>query len=396
MAHFSVLPPEINSLRMYLGAGSAPMLQAAAAWDGLAAELGTAASSFSSVTTGLTGQAWQGPASAAMAAAAAPYAGFLTTASAQAQLAAGQAKAVASVFEAAKAAIVPPAAVAANREAFLALIRSNWLGLNAPWIAAVESLYEEYWAADVAAMTGYHAGASQAAAQLPLPAGLQQFLNTLPNLGIGNQGNANLGGGNTGSGNIGVFNTGANTLVPGDLNNLGVGNSGNANIGFGNAGVLNTGFGNASILNTGLGNAGELNTGFGNAGFVNTGFDNSGNVNTGNGNSGNINTGSWNAGNVNTGFGIITDSGLTNSGFGNTGTDVSGFFNTPTGPLAVDVSGFFNTASGGTVINGQTSGIGNIGVPGTLFGSVRSGLNTGLFNMGTAISGLFNLRQLLG
>lgn len=28
MAHFSVLPPEINSLRMYLGAGSAPMLQA--------------------------------------------------------------------------------------------------------------------------------------------------------------------------------------------------------------------------------------------------------------------------------------------------------------------------------------------------------------------------------
>ncbi|WP_251983061.1 hypothetical protein, partial [Mycobacterium tuberculosis] len=31
-----------------------------------------------------------------------------------------------------------------------------------------------------------------------------------------------------------------------------------------------------------------------------------------------------------------------------------------------------------------------------LFGSVRSGLNTGLFNMGTAISGLFNLRQLLG
>lgn len=25
MAHFSVLPPEINSLRMYLGAGSAPV-----------------------------------------------------------------------------------------------------------------------------------------------------------------------------------------------------------------------------------------------------------------------------------------------------------------------------------------------------------------------------------
>ncbi len=80
MANFAVLPPEINSLRMYLGAGSAPMLQAAAAWDGLAAELGSAASSFSSVTSGLTGQAWQGPAAAAMTAAAAPYAGFLSAA----------------------------------------------------------------------------------------------------------------------------------------------------------------------------------------------------------------------------------------------------------------------------------------------------------------------------
>ncbi|CCK65779.1 Conserved protein of unknown function, PPE family protein PPE62 (fragment) [Mycobacterium canettii CIPT 140070017] len=197
MSNFAVLPPEINSLRMYLGAGSAPMLQAAAAWDGLAAELGAAASSFSSVTTGLTGQAWQGPAALAMAAAAAPYAGFLTAASAQAQVAAGQAKAVASVFEAAKAAIVPPQVVAANREAFVALIRSNWLGLNAPAIAAVEGLYEQMWAADVTAMTGYHAGVSAAAAQLPLPAGLQQFLNTLPNLGIGNKGNANLGSGNT-------------------------------------------------------------------------------------------------------------------------------------------------------------------------------------------------------
>ncbi|EFP53085.1 putative PPE family protein, partial [Mycobacterium tuberculosis SUMu012] len=294
MAHFSVLPPEINSLRMYLGAGSAPMLQAAAAWDGLAAELGTAASSFSSVTTGLTGQAWQGPASAAMAAAAAPYAGFLTTASAQAQLAAGQAKAVASVFEAAKAAIVPPAAVAANREAFLALIRSNWLGLNAPWIAAVESLYEEYWAADVAAMTGYHAGASQAAAQLPLPAGLQQFLNTLPNLGIGNQGNANLGGGNTGSGNIGNGNKGSSNLGGGNIgnNNIGSGNRGSDNFGAGNVGTGNIGFGNQGPIDVNLlATPGQNNVGLGNIGNNNMGFGNTGDANTGGGNTGNGNIG---------------------------------------------------------------------------------------------------------
>jgi PPE-repeat protein len=77
--NFSVLPPEINSLRMFVGAGSAPMLQAAGAWNGLATELGSAAGSFSSVTSGLKGQA-----SAEMSAAAAPYAGFLSAASARA------------------------------------------------------------------------------------------------------------------------------------------------------------------------------------------------------------------------------------------------------------------------------------------------------------------------
>ncbi len=70
MTSFFVLPPEVNSARMYLGAGSGPMLQAAAAWEGLAGELGSAASSFGSVTAGLVDGAWQGPAAVAMAGAA--------------------------------------------------------------------------------------------------------------------------------------------------------------------------------------------------------------------------------------------------------------------------------------------------------------------------------------
>lgn len=65
MVGFAWLPPETNSLRMYLGAGSRPLLAAAGAWDGLAAELGMAAASFSLLISGLTagpGSAWQGPA----------------------------------------------------------------------------------------------------------------------------------------------------------------------------------------------------------------------------------------------------------------------------------------------------------------------------------------------
>ena len=105
---FLTLPPEINSLLMYSGAGSAPMLEAAAAWNGLAAELASAAQSFSSVTSGLAGQAWQGAAAQAMAAAAAPYAGWLSAAASQASGAAAQAEAVASAFESALAATVHP------------------------------------------------------------------------------------------------------------------------------------------------------------------------------------------------------------------------------------------------------------------------------------------------
>ncbi|OBK30620.1 hypothetical protein A5634_15080 [Mycobacterium asiaticum] len=173
---FFTLPPEINSLRMFLGAGSAPMLEAAAAWDGLAAELGSAADSFGSVISNLASQAWQGPAAAAMAAAAAPYAGWLAAAASQSLGAAGQARTVVSAFEAARAATVHPGAVDANRNAFVQLVMSNLFGQNAPLIAMAESIYEEMWAADVTAMTGYYAGAAAAAAQVvPWQTVLQSF-----------------------------------------------------------------------------------------------------------------------------------------------------------------------------------------------------------------------------
>ena len=53
MFDFGALPPEINSGRMYAGPGAESMMVAATAWDGLAAELGTAASGYSSVITEL-------------------------------------------------------------------------------------------------------------------------------------------------------------------------------------------------------------------------------------------------------------------------------------------------------------------------------------------------------
>src|SRR6201997_682117 len=163
---FLVSPPEITSALMHAGAGSGPMLSAAAAWDGLAAELGSAAQSFSSVASGLAGDAWQGAASAAMLSTAAQYSGVLSAAATHAQTAAAQAQAVANEFEAALAATVHPALVSANRNQLVQLVFSNLFGQNAPAIAAAESDYEAMWAQAVAAMIGYHGGVSAAAAQL--------------------------------------------------------------------------------------------------------------------------------------------------------------------------------------------------------------------------------------
>jgi PPE-repeat protein len=160
---YGALPPEINSARIYTGPGSGPILAAASAWGGLAAELSSAASSYTTVISELTDGSWRGLASESMAAAATPYVEWMTTAAAQAEQTAGQAQAAAAAYEAAYAMTVPPPVVAANRAQQAALIATNVVGQNTAAIAATEALYAEMWAQDAAAMYGY-AGSSAAAA----------------------------------------------------------------------------------------------------------------------------------------------------------------------------------------------------------------------------------------
>lgn len=162
---FGALPPEINSARIYSGPGSAPMLAAATAWDGLANELHSAAAVYGSVIADLASSAWQGPSSGAMAAAAAPYEQWMRVTAAQAEQAALQARAAAGAYEAAFTATVPPPVVAANRTLLASLVATNFLGQNTPAIAATEAHYAEMWAQDAGAMYAY-AGSSAGATQL--------------------------------------------------------------------------------------------------------------------------------------------------------------------------------------------------------------------------------------
>ncbi|WP_442932237.1 PPE family protein, SVP subgroup [Mycobacterium sp. 050134] len=162
---FAVLPPEINSGRMYAGAGAGPMVAAAAAWDGLAAELSSVANSYHGVISELTGGPWVGPSSMTMAAAVAPYMAWVGTTAVQAELTASQLGSAVAAYEAAFAATVPPAEIEVNRALLAALVATNILGQNTPAIAATEAQYAEMWAQDAMAMYGY-AGASATATKL--------------------------------------------------------------------------------------------------------------------------------------------------------------------------------------------------------------------------------------
>jgi PPE-repeat protein len=161
---YGAFPPEFNSARMYAGPGSGPMLAAASAWDTLAAELQSGASSYGSVVSELADE-WQGPSSAAMAEAAAPYVDWLSAAAGQAEQTAAQARAAASAYQVALASMVPLPLIAANRTQLAALTMTNILGQNTPAIAATEAQYGEMWAQDATTMYGY-AGASAAASRL--------------------------------------------------------------------------------------------------------------------------------------------------------------------------------------------------------------------------------------
>jgi PPE-repeat protein len=165
MIDFGALQPEINSGRMYAGAGSSSLTTAASAWSALAAELNSAALGYQNVVTQLSSEEWLGPASTSMASAVTPYVTWMKTTATQAEQAAAQANAAAAAFEQAFASVVPPPLIAANRATLAQAVATNVLGQNTGIIAQLEAQYGEMWAQDATAMYTY-AGHSAAATKV--------------------------------------------------------------------------------------------------------------------------------------------------------------------------------------------------------------------------------------
>ena len=173
---FSLFLPEINSALMFSGAGSGPLLSAAAAWNELATDLETTATSYQTAVTNLTTGPWLGPSSAQMAAATAPYIAWLQSTAATAAQTGAQAQVAAGAYQTAYASMVPLPEIAANRALLAELESNNFLGQNTGAIATTEANYLDMWIQDALGMDTYQVGSQQAAA-LPAHTAAPQVAN---------------------------------------------------------------------------------------------------------------------------------------------------------------------------------------------------------------------------
>jgi PPE-repeat protein len=155
---FGMMPPEINSGRMYCGPGAGSMLEAAVAWDEQAACLNQEVAQWRAVTSKLTTAAVQS---------AAPYISWLNVAATQAAHAACRAAAAACAHELARAAMVPPEVISTNRAKLVSLATSNCLAQASAAIADTDAEYEKMWADDADVMYAYARASAGASALTP-------------------------------------------------------------------------------------------------------------------------------------------------------------------------------------------------------------------------------------
>jgi PPE-repeat protein len=154
------MPPEVNTGRLMTGAGPAPMLQAAAGWQSLAASLTLQADELAASLHAL-GEAWTGQSSETALAAALPMVAWLHSAAAMAQLRATRATAQAAAYTQALATTPTLPDIAANHITNAVLTATNFLGINLVPIAFNEMDYfVRMWNQAAVAMDVYQAQTS--------------------------------------------------------------------------------------------------------------------------------------------------------------------------------------------------------------------------------------------
>ena len=134
------VPPEVNTARLMMGAGPAPMLQAAAGWQALATALTAQATELDVALKSLQ-QLWTGASSERAIAAATPMVTWLQTAAGQAEQRATQATAQAAAYTAALGITPTLPDIAVNHVTRAVLTATNFFGINTMPIGLKETDY---------------------------------------------------------------------------------------------------------------------------------------------------------------------------------------------------------------------------------------------------------------
>jgi hypothetical protein len=168
---FGRVPPEVNSGRMFNGAGSGSMVQAAEAWEQLAGRLRETSAHCREIAVQLS-QGWRGTVAVAVTYTMAEYLGWLDIVADQAARAAAQARIAVDAHASVIEALVSPNAININRLRLVVLAATNYLGQASAAIADTEAEYEQMWVTDSAAMYAYARASADASALVPVPSPL--------------------------------------------------------------------------------------------------------------------------------------------------------------------------------------------------------------------------------
>jgi PPE-repeat protein len=151
------MPPEVNTARLMMGAGPAPMLQAAAGWEALAISLEVQADELAASLAALA-SVWSGSACERAVASTMPMVIWLRTVSAQAMKRALQATAQANSYSLAMATTPPLAEIEQNHVTHAVLEATNFFWVNTIPIALNEADYfVRMWNQAAGAMDVYQA-----------------------------------------------------------------------------------------------------------------------------------------------------------------------------------------------------------------------------------------------
>lgn len=163
------MPPEVTTARLMVGAGPAPMMQAAAGWEALGAALETQAVELAAILAALAAS-WTGASGERAVAAAMPTVTWLQTVAAQAQKRGAQAAAQAAAYTAAMATTPSLPEIAANHVTRATLMATNFFGINMVPIGMKETDYfVRMWNQAAGAMDVYQAQTSSNTVFEPLP-----------------------------------------------------------------------------------------------------------------------------------------------------------------------------------------------------------------------------------